>query len=77
MPEKFVMQSAADYYEELSGFQLNVAAIKINAVIQELAAYANKLTTNKLDHPGFLRSAKHLQKWLPEDEWEKVLDNTK
>lgn len=58
----------------MSGCKLNLEAIKVWAIIQELAAYADKLATNKLDHPGFLKAAKHLQKWLPEGQWEEALE---
>jgi aminoglycoside phosphotransferase (APT) family kinase protein len=65
-----LLESAVGCYEKLSGYKLDIEAIKINAVVQELAAYANKLPTNNTTHPGFIRAKKHLEQWFPECNWE-------
>ena len=45
-------------------------AIKVNAIIQELAAYSGKLSANNIIHPEFFRVKKHLEQWFPECNWE-------
>ena len=67
--DESILQSAIVTYEQLSGLKLNDETIKIWAIIQELASYANNLANNKTDHHGFLSATKYLEKWLPEGNW--------
>lgn len=65
-----VLETAVQVYQQLSGYKLNIEAIKIWAIIQELAAYSDRLFKNDLTHPAFFRSARNLNSWLPEGKWE-------
>lgn len=64
-----VLKAAVETYEHLAGHQLNFEAIKIWSITQELAAFSERLITNKTDHPSFLRAANNLQKWFPNGNW--------
>lgn len=63
------LNAAVDMYEQLSGYKLNREAIKIWAIIQELAAYSEKLQNNKTDHPSYSRAVSNLNKWFPQINW--------
>lgn len=65
-----VLVSAVKTYEQLSSYKLNLEAIKIWGIMQELESYAEKIMNNKPDHPSFVRAAKNLNYWLPEGNWE-------
>lgn len=66
-----VVNAAARKYSELSGRQLDVEALKLWAIMQELASYAERLATNNTNHHAFARSAGNLNKWLKTDIWGK------
>lgn len=66
-----VVNAAARKYSELSGRQLDVKALKLWAIMQELASYAERLETDNTNHHAFARSAGNLNMWLKTDIWEK------
>jgi aminoglycoside phosphotransferase (APT) family kinase protein len=65
---EFILEIAIEEYEKLAGHALNKEAIKINAIVQELAAYANRI--KEPNHPGFIKAKQHLEQWFPECNWE-------
>ncbi len=69
-----IMMIAVGEYEHLSGRQLNVEAIKIWAIMKELADYSKALTAGNTSHHSFKRAAHNLDTWLPEGEWGKGFD---
>lgn len=71
----FILQSAVDEYEKISGNTLDINACMVWAITQELAAYSYRLIENQIDHPGFKRAVSHLQKWLPEGDWELLVED--
>jgi aminoglycoside phosphotransferase (APT) family kinase protein len=58
-------------YERLSGHSLNVDAVKIWAIMKELADYSNKLKDRNTIHHSFKRTSRNLNAWFPEGEWGK------
>lgn len=66
---ELVLQTAVGTYEQLSDYKLNVEAIKLWAILQELAAYSDRLFKHELDSAAYQRASKNLQKWLPEGKW--------
>ncbi len=67
-----VMLEAVRQYQSLSGQGLKVEAIKIWAVVQELAVYSKfKANTN---HHKFKAASRNLNRWLDEGEWGKGYD---
>lgn len=66
-----VVNAAANKYSELSGRQFDVEALKLWAIMQELASYAERLATNNTNHHAFVRSAGNLNMWLKTDIWGK------
>lgn len=71
-----VLQAAVDEYERLSGYKLNLEAVKVWSIIQELSAYSERLFSNNKNHPAFSRAARNLQRWLPDGNWESLLKDT-
>jgi hypothetical protein len=55
---------------------LNVEAIKLWAIMKELADYNRRLATKKTAHHSFKRASLNLNNWLPEGEWGKGFDLT-
>jgi aminoglycoside 2''-phosphotransferase len=68
-----VLTSAVKTYEQLSGLRLNVRAIQVWAIVQELGAYSDRLATNQINHPSFLRASSNLNRWFSTDIWGKEL----
>ncbi len=67
-----VMLEAVRQYQSLSGQKLNVEAVKLWAVMQELAVYSKfKANTN---HHKFKGASRNLNGWLNEGEWGKGYD---
>ena len=66
-----VMLAAVQEYQHLSGHQLNAEAIKVWAIMKELADYFKAFTDKNTDHHSFKRAARNLNTWLPEGEWGK------
>lgn len=64
-----VLEAAVNTYRTLSGKPIDIEVVKVWAIVQELAAYSQRL--NDMSHPSFARAVKHLQKWLPEGGWGK------
>lgn len=69
-----VMVAAANEYQRLSGRELNTEAIKLWAILQELAVYSKSLTANKTGHHTFKRAARNLNEWLGEGDWGRGYD---
>jgi hypothetical protein len=74
---EIVLVAAVKMYEHLSGYTLNLEASKIWAITQELAAYSGRLLSNNKNHPSFFRSARNLNKWLPQGSWDTEIDTNK
>lgn len=68
-----ILNAAADKYSELSGRKLDIEAIKLWAIMQELASYAERLLTENTNHPAFARASGNLNMWLGTDMWGKGL----
>jgi len=66
-----VMLTGVHEYERLSNRQLNVEAVKIWAIMKELADYSNKLKNGDTVHHSFKRTSRNLNRWFPEGEWGK------
>jgi aminoglycoside phosphotransferase (APT) family kinase protein len=69
-----IMMTAVFQYQHLSGLELNVEAIKLWAIMKELADYSKALAAKKTDHHSFKRAVRNLDTWLPEGEWSKGYD---
>lgn len=69
-----IMMTAVHEYQRLSGRQLNIEAIKIWAIMKELADYSKALGAKKTDHHSFKRAARNLDAWLPKGQWGKGYD---
>lgn len=69
-----VMMAAVQEYQRLSGLQLDVDAIKIWAIMKELADYSKRLEANDTSHHSFKRASCNLNIWLPDGEWGKGYD---
>jgi aminoglycoside phosphotransferase (APT) family kinase protein len=65
---------AVQEYQRLSGQKLNIKAVKLWAIMQELAVFSKMMTTGKTDHHSFKRAARNLNTWLKEGEWGKGYD---
>lgn len=65
-----VLEAAATTYNRLMGVELDIEAIKIWAVMQELGSYSRRLQAGQTDHPSFKRAANHLNQWLPAGRWD-------
>jgi hypothetical protein len=63
------MLAAAQEYKRLSERQLNIEAIKLWAIMKELADYSKRLAAKDTDHHSFKRASRNLNTWLPEGEW--------
>jgi aminoglycoside phosphotransferase (APT) family kinase protein len=66
---RHVLNAAVAAYDELSGRRLDTELIEIWAIMQELGAYARRLSAGETDHPSFIRSQENLELWLPEGQW--------
>jgi len=66
-----ILIAAVDMYSQLSGRKLDVEAIKIWAIMQELGAYSDRLFSNDTSHPAFARAAGNLNMWLETNIWGK------
>lgn len=64
-----VLRAATDTYTHLSGQILNLDAIKTWAIMQELAAYSERLFANNTNHPAFARACRNLNAWLQVGKW--------
>lgn len=69
-----VTHSVIQEYQRLSGQELSVEALKLWAVMQELAVFSKMITGNKTSHHSFKRAARNLNTWLNEGEWGKGYD---
>lgn len=69
-----VMLAAVQEYEQLSGRHLNIEAIKLWAIMKELADYSKALAAKNTDHHSFKRASRNLNTWLPEGQWGKGYD---
>jgi len=69
-----VMLAAVREYQSLSDQVLNVDAIKLWAVMQELAVYSKMLLKANTNHHTFKRASRNLNMWLNEGEWGKGYD---
>jgi len=69
-----VMLAAVQEYQRLSGRKLNVEAIKLWAIMKELADYSKALEAKNTNHHSFKRAARNLNTWLPNGEWGKGYD---
>lgn len=65
-----VLEAAVVTYNQLSGRQLDVEAIRIWAIMQDLGSYSRRLRAGQTDHPSFLRASAHLNQWLPDGQWD-------
>lgn len=59
-----VLEYATRYFEEITGHIVNIDAIRIWAVVGELAAFTRRFTANDMTHPSFLRSRAKLRHWI-------------
>lgn len=66
-----VMLAGVQEYERLSNRQLNVEAVKIWAIMKELADYSNRLKAENTGHHSFKRTSRNLNAWFPDGEWGK------
>lgn len=66
-----ILKIAIETYSQLSGLELNSEAAKTWAIVQELGSYVDRLSTNSLNHPSFIRACNNLNNWLPEGNWGK------
>lgn len=64
-----IMEMAITAYNQLSGLRLNRQAVKAWAIMQELAAYMEHWYNYDTEHPAFVRTCHHLNRWLPEGKW--------
>ncbi len=69
-----VTMAVVQEYQHLSGHQLDVEAIKIWAIMKELADYSKRLATKNTSHRSFKRACRNLDTWLPKGEWGKGYD---
>jgi aminoglycoside phosphotransferase (APT) family kinase protein len=69
-----VMLAAAQEYQRLSGRRLNLKAIKLWAIMKELADYSKRLAAKDTNHHSFKRANRNLNTWLPKGEWGKGYD---
>lgn len=71
-----VLSSAVKTYEQLSGLTLNVRAVKVWAIMQELAVYIEHQSAGQYDHHAFIRASVNLNQWLASDIWGKGFIDT-
>ncbi|OHA16176.1 MAG: hypothetical protein A3G52_05000 [Candidatus Taylorbacteria bacterium RIFCSPLOWO2_12_FULL_43_20] len=64
-----VLTAAIEKYQELTGRTLDIRASRTWAIVQELAAYSERLSKEDRVHPSFLRAMRNLNTWLPDGEW--------
>jgi len=69
-----IMLAGVREYERLSDCRLNVEAVKIWAIMKELADYSNKLIAEDTTHRSFKRTSRNLNAWFPKGEWGKGYD---
>ena len=69
-----VMFAAVSEYQKLSGQELNVEALKLWAIMQELAVFSKSFIASKTNHHTFKRVARNLNTWLNEGECGKGYD---
>jgi aminoglycoside phosphotransferase (APT) family kinase protein len=69
-----VLLVAVHEYERLSGRELNVEAIRVWSIMQELAVYITALIDKNTGHHSFKRASCNLNTWLNEGEWGKGYD---
>jgi len=69
-----IMLTAVREYQYLSGHQLNVEAIRLWAIMKELADYSKALVAKDTRHHSFKRASRNLNTWLPKGEWGKGYD---
>lgn len=68
-----VLEAAVKTYERLSGLRLNVRAIKVWAILQELAVYIEHYNAGEFSHAAFIRTCHNLNRWHATDIWGKGL----
>lgn len=66
---EIALDAAIKKYEELSSLKLNIEAIKVWCIMQELAVYSSSFIKNDFERPGFARGVKNLNIWFPEANW--------
>lgn len=64
-----ILLAGVNEYQNLSGIRLNIEAIKIWAVMKELADYIKAYKNQNTKHHSFIRSCRNLNRWLPTGEW--------
>lgn len=69
-----VMQAGAQEYQRLSGRKLDVEALKLWAIMKELADYSTAVAAKNTNHRSFKRACNNLNTWLSEGEWDKGYD---
>lgn len=69
-----VMLAGAHEYQRLSGIQVDVEAIKIWAIMKELADYSKEMAAENTGHRKFKRACRNLNTWLPGGDWGKGHD---
>jgi aminoglycoside phosphotransferase (APT) family kinase protein len=70
--EKILME-AVDEYQHLSGKKLNANAIKLWAIMKELADYS-RATSKDTNHHSLKRTSRNLNDWFPEGKWGESYD---
>lgn len=66
-----ITEQAAVAYGKLLGQHLNLEAIRIWAITQELSAYAERLSAGMTDHHAFRGASYNLNQWFETDIWGK------
>lgn len=69
-----VMLAGAQEYQRLSGIQLDIEAIKLWAIMKELADYSKAVVAENTTHRKFKRASRNLNAWLPGGDWGKGYD---
>lgn len=64
-----IVETAVETYELLSNARLNVRAIEVWSIMQELAAYMSHFAKGETAHPAFCRAAKNLNRWGHTNIW--------
>jgi aminoglycoside phosphotransferase (APT) family kinase protein len=73
---EITLDAAVKKYEGLSGLNLNVEAIKVWCILQEMAVYSSSFIKNDFERPGFARGVKNLNRWFPEANWGAGIKNS-
>ncbi len=69
-----VALAGAQEYQRLSGIQLDIEAIKLWAIMKELADYSKAVVAKNTTHRKFKRASRNLNTWLPGGDWGKGYD---